>query len=270
MKPIRTYPSTEHVVLAADVEQYAACFGAGSSMIPATYAAVYALADTMEQAMGDPVLAIDVPRMLHGEQEFVWAAHPELDETLISTAAVMSDELRNGLRFITLRTRVRGAGGREVCMGRTLQIVRPPISELADRQGARPRKPGSGELGPISMALTADLVGRYADAARDHNPIHLDESAATTAGLPGRIAHGMLTMGVFGHAAAGWAGGAQQIQSLSCRFIAPVLVGDEVTVTGQIDRVDAGLVTVAADVRNQNGQDVLERCIARFTTGEAR
>jgi acyl dehydratase len=121
------------------------------------------------------------------------------------------------------------------------------------------------------MALTSDVVARYADAARDHNPIHLEDSAAATAGLPGRIAHGMLTMGVFGMAAADWAGGAQRIQSLSCRFTAPVLVGDVVTVVRRTERVDGELVTVEASVHNQHGQPVLERCTARFRpTGESR
>jgi acyl dehydratase len=259
---MRTYPSTEHVVLAEDVAQYAACFGTETSAIPATYAAVYALADTMEQAMADPVLAIDVPRMLHGEQEFVWAAHPTIGETLISTASVAADEQRGGLRFITLRTDVRGSGGREICVGRTLQIVRPATAKLANSNVTR-READPG----VSMALTADVVARYAEAARDHNPIHLDDSAATAAGLPGRIAHGMLTMGVFGMAAAGWAGGAQRIQSLSCRFTAPVLVGDVVTVAKQAqqtEQLDGELVTVEASVSNQHGQPVLERCTARF------
>ncbi|MFF1819780.1 MaoC/PaaZ C-terminal domain-containing protein [Kribbella sp. NPDC058245] len=255
-----TYPSTEHVVRADDVAQYAAVFGSEPSTIPATYAAVYALADTMEQAMADPVLAIDVPRMLHGEQEFVWAAHPSIGETLTSTASVASDELRNGLRFITLRTDVRGAAGREICVGRTLQIVRSATAKRADTNWTPRPVAGSG----VTMALIADVVARYADAARDHNPIHLDDSAALAAGLPGRIAHGMLTMGLFGMAAADWAGGAQRIQSLSCRFTAPVLVGDVVTVAKQTERGDGELVTVEATVHNQHGQPVLERCTARF------
>jgi acyl dehydratase len=260
---MKVYPPTEHIVRARAVARYAACFGEDGTTIPATYAAIYALADTMEQAMGDEDLAIDVPRMLHGEQEFVWTAHPAFGETLTSTASVVADELRNGLRFVTLRTRVRGEGGRAVCDGRTLQIVRPD-SKLAQGNRSGNGTVGGSGFSPATMTLTPEVVARYADAARDHNPIHLDESAAVAAGLPGPIAHGMLTMGLFGLAAAEWAGGSQQIQSLSCRFTAPVLVGDVVTVAGDIEHADGDLVTAVATVRNQHGQDVLERCVARF------
>ena len=41
----------------------------------------------------------------------------------------------------------------------------------------------------------ADLV-RYAGASGDFNPIHWNERAATSVGLPNVIAHGMYTMAV--------------------------------------------------------------------------
>lgn len=51
------------------------------------------------------------------------------------------------------------------------------------------------ELGRTQIELTrADLI-RYAGASGDFNPIHWNDRFATEVGLPGVIAHGMLTMG---------------------------------------------------------------------------
>src|SRR5215210_2167561 len=41
-------------------------------------------------------------------------------------------------------------------------------------------------------------LGRYAEASGDPNPIHLSDDAAEDAGLPGIIAHGMLTVATMG------------------------------------------------------------------------
>src|SRR3954451_22233611 len=69
-----------------------------------------------------------------------------------------------------------------------------------------------------AIAMTDERVTRYAHASGDHNPIHLDEDAALRAGLPGRIVHGMLTMGMFTTVASGWAGGATNVLAVSCRL----------------------------------------------------
>ena len=65
---------------------------------------------------------------------------------------------------------------------------------------------GGVEVGTELPAQTfrvtrADLV-RYAGASGDFNPIHWNERFATEVGLPGVIAHGMLTMGLAARAVA--------------------------------------------------------------------
>ena len=56
----------------------------------------------------------------------------------------------------------------------------------------------------------ADLVA-YAEAAGDPNPIHQDEQVALSVGLPGVIAHGMLTLALAARAVAGWVPGAEVV-----------------------------------------------------------
>lgn len=50
-------------------------------------------------------------------------------------------------------------------------------------------------IGSRTVELTRAGLVRYAGASGDFNPIHYNDTVATEAGLPGVIAHGMLTMG---------------------------------------------------------------------------
>ena len=42
--------------------------------------------------------------------------------------------------------------------------------------------------------VTQDMINHYADAAEDHNPLHVDPEFAKTTRYGGTIAHGMLSM----------------------------------------------------------------------------
>jgi acyl dehydratase len=119
-------------------------------------------------------------------------------------------------------------------------------------------------LDPQTVHMTHDRVVRYAAASGDDNPIHLDEVAAVEAGLPGRIVHGMLTMGMFGTAASEWAGGATNIRAVSCRFRALVMIGDVVTISGVVARVEGDVVTVEASIVNQRQEPVLSSASVVF------
>jgi acyl dehydratase len=104
---------------------------------------------------------------------------------------------------------------------------------------------------PITYPLTrADLVA-YAEASGDPNPIHQDEEVARSVGLPGVIAHGMLTLGLAGRAVAAWTDGAEVVE-LGCKFTNPVVVPAdepvEVVVSGTVKKVEDGLATIALDV----------------------
>lgn len=104
---------------------------------------------------------------------------------------------------------------------------------------------------PITYPLTrADLVA-YAEASGDPNPIHQDEDVARSVGLPGVIAHGMLTLGLAGRAVAVWTGGAEVVE-LGCKFTNPVVVpadgAVEIVVSGSVKKVEDGLVTIALEV----------------------
>ena len=92
--------------------------------VPPTYAAVYCLGATAPQLFGDEDAAIDFARLLHAEQEFTWESHPAVGDTVTSQAQVSSDVARRGLRFVTLETDTRSAGGEQLCHSRALFVIR--------------------------------------------------------------------------------------------------------------------------------------------------
>ena len=47
-----------------------------------------------------------------------------------------------------------------------------------------------------TVHLTRESLVRYAGASGDFNPIHYRDDVAARVGLPGVLAHGMLTMGL--------------------------------------------------------------------------
>ena len=112
-----------------------------------------------------------------------------------------------------------------------------------------------------SRVTRADLV-RYAGASGDFNVIHWNERVATEVGLPGVIAHGMLTAGLAARAVTAWAGDPAALEEYTVRFSRPVVVPDddagaEVVVAGRVAAVlDDGRVRVDLTVTS-GGQKVL-------------
>lgn len=113
------------------------------------------------------------------------------------------------------------------------------------------------------MPLTrADLV-RYAGASGDFNPIHWSDRAAGSAGLPGVIAHGMLTMAMAGRLVTQWVGDPAAVRSCGVRFTRPVVVPDDdggalLELTGTVRSVVDGVATVAVTA-TFDGRTVLGR-----------
>ena len=72
--------------------------------------------------------------------------------------------------------------------------------------------------------ITRDSLVRYAGASGDFNPIHYRDDVAKSVGLPGVLAHGMLTMGISIQPVADWAGDTAKIVDYGVRFTKPVVV----------------------------------------------
>ena len=119
-----------------------------------------------------------------------------------------------------------------------------------------------------SFPLTRDALVRYAGASGDFNPIHYRDDVAHTVGLPGVLAHGMLTMGLAVQPVVDWAGDPGKVLDYQVRFTRPVLVdpveGAIVTVVARVGALDteAGIARIDLTV-TFDGQTVLGKAQAR-------
>ena len=78
-----------------------------------------------------------------------------------------------------------------------------------------------------TVHLTRESLVRYAGASGDFNPIHYRDDVAASVGLPGVLAHGMLTMGLAVETVVPWLGDAGRIVDYGVRFTRPVVVDAE-------------------------------------------
>ena len=119
-------------------------------------------------------------------------------------------------------------------------------------------------LPSLTKQVTVEQIRQYAEASGDRNPIHLDETFARSAGLPGVIAHGMLTMAFANQMVTDWLGDRSRLKRLQGRFAGMVLPGDEITCTGIVaSKVEqARRVMINLVVTNQRGEKVLNKGVA--------
>lgn len=113
-------------------------------------------------------------------------------------------------------------------------------------------------IGSKEFLLTRDSLVRYAGASGDFNPIHYRDDFAKSVGLPGVIAHGMLTMGVSVQVAVDWVGDAGKVSDYSTRFTKMVEVdaqeGAVLVVTGKIAEIDTEKNEVRVDLTTMFGE----------------
>ena len=121
----RTYPPVNFQIEADRAAEFAKAIGADPAAgVPPTFAAVYSLGVTAPQLFGDDEAAVDLARLLHAEQEFTWARHPEAGETVTSQARVASDISRRGMRFLSFETETKDDAGEPLCKSRALFVIR--------------------------------------------------------------------------------------------------------------------------------------------------
>lgn len=140
--------------------------------------------------------------------------------------------------------------------------------------GATTTSPAAGDaLPPRTLPVRREDLRRYAEASGDHNPIHLDDAAAQALGLPGVVAHGMLTSALAIGVVAEWAGGADRVLATSFRFAAPVVVPADapalLAVAGTVKKVaEDGSSADVTLVVTSGGAKVFGKAIVTVALGD--
>ncbi|MCZ4587708.1 MaoC/PaaZ C-terminal domain-containing protein [Rhodococcus opacus] len=112
------------------------------------------------------------------------------------------------------------------------------------------------EVGAIvakaDLPVTRDDLVRYAGASGDFNPIHFNDAVAASAGLPGVLAHGMLTAALGLQVVADWVVDPTAVVSYETRFTRPVVVdqveGAVLSISAKVARLDDEERTARIDV----------------------
>jgi len=174
-------------------------------------------------------------RILHGEQDFRFH-HPIVPGDVLVSRGMMTgwQGLPNGTRACVL-LESRNQDGLLVNEQHVTFFVRGfddgrAIGELAPPHPFDDRLRSVDPVVDVTAHVDDDQTFRYAEAAGDPMPIHLDEDAAAHAGLPGIIAHGlcMLAFASWGVLDGLGEPDARRLRRLAVRFSKPVLPGQDV------------------------------------------
>lgn len=117
-----------------------------------------------------------------------------------------------------------------------------------------------------TFELSRDSLIRYAGASGDFNAIHYRDDVAASVGLPGVLAHGMLTMGLAIQPVVDWLGDSGTVLEYGVRFTRPVVVDPEtgatLTVVATVGSIEEGVARIDLTV-TVDGTTVLGKAQAK-------
>jgi 3-hydroxybutyryl-CoA dehydratase len=118
-----------------------------------------------------------------------------------------------------------------------------------------------GDSAQISKTITESDIELFARATGDFNPVHLDQAYAEKTMFKGRIAHGLLSVGLLSAILGNTLPGHGTIYlSQEVKFLAPVRIGD--TITAKVEVIELIPEKNRAKFRttctNQDGKEVVE------------
>jgi acyl dehydratase len=121
----KTYGPVAFEVSTRRVEAFRTLFG-GPPGVPPTLvtAAEFTL---LPQIVGDPALALDFGRVVHGSQEYEFHRPLRLGETLTVDAQIASIREKGATAFLTIEMEMRGADGALAAVARSTMIERGSV-----------------------------------------------------------------------------------------------------------------------------------------------
>jgi 3-hydroxybutyryl-CoA dehydratase len=118
-----------------------------------------------------------------------------------------------------------------------------------------------GDSARISKTITEAVINDFAKATGDFNPIHLDQAYAEKTLFKGRIAHGILSLGLISNVLGNLLPGHGTIYlSQEVRFLAPVRIGDTITARVEVMELipEKNRAKFRTTCTNQEGQMVVD------------
>ncbi len=117
-----------------------------------------------------------------------------------------------------------------------------------------------GDKATFGKTMTEADIFAFAAITGDFNPIHVNVEFAKNSFFGKRVAHGMLTASLINQTLTNLGGLGTIHLTQTVKFMAPVFIGDTVTVASEVASKDPGKnrMTVKSTVTNQEGKTVLE------------
>jgi acyl dehydratase len=220
--------------------EHAAAYAAATNDLSAAYVGPDAIAppmfhvrlikDTMFQVAGDPELALDMLRLVHGEHDATF--HRPLrpgDAVAVEGRLEAVTEKSSGLLVVSRHSGT--VDGQLAFEAKTAYFIRAKTPPGSRSKSSPPAEDPPPPEHSVAWSVDADQSYRYAEASLDRNGIHIDPAVARAAGLPDVILHGLCTMAMSGASIVATLGGGdpRRLRRLSVRFSGMVFNGDTLT-----------------------------------------
>lgn len=255
-------------------------------LCPPTFPVVYS-SDLLAHVLYDPEMNLNLDKLVHGEQEFVYHKPAQAGDTITSSGKITKIFNKGPHDFISYIIESTNQDGEKVCDSHWTLVVRggndkdfsfmekmmmkinslmPNFSSDNDAPAYRGNTNSGVKYDKISDTEIKSEVyidkyrpQIYAGASGDFNAIHLDSSLGKKVGLGGYILHGMATMGFGANLALALINKPSDIKRYKVRFSAPVKPHDKLSFHGKLENK-----VFKFTAKNQDGADVLSSCLIEF------
>lgn len=187
------------------------------------------------------ILGIDIGRILHGEQKFVFHKPACVGDEVIFTTRVGPIVHKKGgaLTMIAQEIRVENGEGEHIADITNTTVVRNPSSSGGGLMNVKHAtlKVGDTPVQRVFGPITRHELALYCGASGDHNPIHVDSDFARASGFPDVFAHGMFVMARLGMALND-AFPVSSIREYGVRFVSITQVGAEISCAGVVTAIE--------------------------------
>jgi NAD(P)-dependent dehydrogenase (short-subunit alcohol dehydrogenase family)/acyl dehydratase/putative sterol carrier protein len=222
--------------------------------------------DILFDILTDPDLRADLVRLVHGEQELCFYRPIKPWDLAALRAEVVGIEEKSSGELLKIVSRCY-VDGQLAAEGLGSFFIRGP------KKAGKKEKPPEPEEAEVvkkeitfrsEMGVKEDQTYRYAEAALDDNPIHVNPDVAAAAGLPGIILQGLCTMAFTSRAVIQevLGGDPTKLKRLAVRFSKVVLPGDTLTTEGWVEKTEEGVTTLGFETLNQRGEVVITNGLA--------
>ncbi len=294
----KSYPQVNYEIAKEKVKEFVTAIKGDLSKYdkycPPTFPVVYS-ADFLAAILYDPELKLNLRKLVHGEQEFIYHKAAEIGDSITSNGSIEKIFNKGPHDFVVSRVSstnqhgdlvcesiwtfiIRGGNDRDFSLSEKLAMGFAGLmpSEEAKRYAKARQIFGEDLLATdtcrvrystspddfqqLEVFIDKYLPQRYAGASGDFNAIHLDDALGKSVGLGGYILHGMATMAM-GANLAMQGRAANSISKYRARFSAPVKPCEVLTYKGKASNNKQEFAFKAS---NLSGEDVLSSCLIEF------